>query len=251
MSNNIDCTGCKTLGDYHPQSKCVENLQTRVKELESELAQVSRERSDWKRWLQDSEQQVTALREALGWPERLGMFCMYCGQTSSAMHCRDCSQRIREMPILAAHEFNAKEALVSTTPVAEEAEYLPAAMKKTCEIKEYFCRSCNSTHHLNSKIGKAHMDSQQSETRPTPEEIQVSVRHGFETDVKPTWEKRSQPETQMGCPCNGEEEICIECWVTRKNSLDVNRVPKLKHSPNCTISGCRGSGKIPAPEETE
>ncbi|KKK73704.1 hypothetical protein LCGC14_2891160, partial [marine sediment metagenome] len=59
---------------------------------------------------------------ALGWPERLGMFCMYCGKTSSAIHCADCFERMRQMPILAAHEFNAKEALISTPSPASETE---------------------------------------------------------------------------------------------------------------------------------
>ncbi len=35
-------------------------------------------------------------------------------------------------------------------------EYLPAAMKKVCEIKEYLCISCSYYHRMGSNVGKAH-----------------------------------------------------------------------------------------------
>lgn len=96
----------------------------RVEELEQELASLRLFAGDVHlestQNLEASQQQVKALREALGWPERLGMFCMYCGKTSSAMHCQDCFQRMREMPILAAHEFNANAALSAPIAPVEE-----------------------------------------------------------------------------------------------------------------------------------
>jgi len=63
------------------------------------------------RLIEEGQQQITTLSKVLGWPERRGMFCMYCGKVSSAIYCSDCMERMLQMPILSAHEFNAKDAL--------------------------------------------------------------------------------------------------------------------------------------------
>ncbi len=86
----------------------VESLQTRVKELEQELAQVNQERSDWKRWLQDSEQQVTALREPI--IQLIGQY-----KTELQMHYGDDIDLTDNIGINMG-----KAALEASTPPAEE-----------------------------------------------------------------------------------------------------------------------------------
>ena len=117
-----DAWECETIRHRENAKSFVVQLAERAKELE----EAKTERDNWMQVsnrgyqkLVVSQQQVVALREALGWPEWLGTFCMYCGKTSSVIHCQDCLERMRQMPILAAHEFNAREALATPAPASE------------------------------------------------------------------------------------------------------------------------------------
>ncbi len=189
-------------------------LQARVQELEADIEEmrgIIRTHVDQK---YAALKQVKVLQEALEWPERLGMFCMYCGKTSSAMHCQECFQRMAEMPILAAHEFNAQAALsASSIPVGEEHD--PGCTCEACLERFPWRRARGVVKPL-----------------PGSDPPEVIIRRMRDGDPH-------QPETQT---------VCQTCEGSGDNPTAMHDFGGQKRRQSCP--SCGGSGVL-TPEETD
>ncbi|KKN86874.1 hypothetical protein LCGC14_0264360 [marine sediment metagenome] len=221
--------------------------------VERELEQVNRERLDWKRWLEQTEQQVTALREALEgvrqWRDYPGYGFCWC-PTYSGEEVDE-----HEEPCRAAHK-----ALASTSAPAPETK--ERCFQIECECSAYhplggLCSVCGRDYesncdHYGKSVPPAYGDGyeqhkfQRALTNETEEALRAGVKAGQEArqrgDVQSSEDVKSEftnepLETGTVCPCFGEEVLCIECWAIRKEILRGG-IPQTKHSLECTTEGC-------------
>ena len=148
---------------------------TRVKELEQELAQANRERLDWKRWLNDSEQQVKGLRKALLNISEL-----------SGMPWSDMREQLRHYVQLAT------TALSASTPVGEEPD-VPEWVREVIHSPEF-----------KAGVKEGMEDIKAGRTTPWSE-----VRKELDLPHQPETQTVCPCEVAIN---NLDGELCLPCW---------------------------------------
>ncbi len=184
----------------------------RIEELEKKNEQTNLERLDWKRWLQESEQQVKGLRKALDEKikanrEFIVIAIVALNKYGKHLENPRCLRSI-DYPLKCTCELYT--ILAPSTPVGKEVEWLKVLWDITCET---------------------------TEDKPVEERF-TAIRQLVTNAV---FEGRPhQPETQtVVCPCRiAKGNLCGNCY------------PTIGHSQGCIIVGCKGSGTLTL-EETE